>query len=89
MKIKKKKKKKKKDGRFCEALLAPLVTLLVQPVISSVVKSISGRGVRRIGRGYMDKKFLVSLHLLNNIEITNYFNYEPRFNGIFFKKQFT
>ena len=23
------------------------------------------------------------LHLLNNIEITNYFNYEPRFNGVF------
>ena len=65
-------------------MLAPLVTSLVQPVISSVVKSISGRGVRRIGRGYMYKKFLVPLHLLNNIEITNYFNYEPRFNGICF-----
>ena len=28
-------------------------------------------------------KILVSLHLLNNIEITNYFNYELRFNGVF------
>ena len=31
---------------------------LVQPVISSAVKGISGRGVRRAGKGYMDKIFL-------------------------------
>ena len=31
----------------------------------------------------MDKKILFSLHSLNNIEITNYFNNEPRFNGFF------
>ena len=29
------------------------------------------------------KKILVPLHSLNNIEITNYFNYQPRFNGVF------
>ena len=46
---------KKQEGRFIGALLAPLVTSVVQPVISSVVKSISGRGVRRAGRGYMNK----------------------------------
>ena len=28
-----------------------------QPVISSLVKGISGRGVRGAGRGYMNKKF--------------------------------
>ena len=28
-------------------------------------------------------KFLVPLHPLNNIEITNYFNDESRFNGVF------
>ena len=43
---------KKKEGRFLGALLAPFTVLLVQPVISSVVKGISGRGVRRAGRGY-------------------------------------
>ena len=37
---------KKKDG-FLETLLAPLAASLVQPVISSVVKGISGRGIRR------------------------------------------
>ena len=39
------------------SLLVPLVASLVQPLISSVVKGISGRGVRRAGRGYMKKKF--------------------------------
>ena len=48
---------KKQEGRFIGALLAPLVTSVVQPVISSVVKSISGRGVRRAGEGYIDKNF--------------------------------
>ena len=64
-------------------MLAPLAASLVQPVIFLVVKGISGRGVRRAGRGYIDKKKLVLLHPLNNIEITNCFNNEPRFNGAF------
>ena len=48
---------KKQEGRFLGALLAPLVASAVKPVISSVVKGISGRGIRRAGRGYMDKNF--------------------------------
>ena len=46
--IRKTKKKKEK------ALLAPLAVSLVQPVISSVVNVISGRRIRRAGRGYID-----------------------------------
>ena len=46
----------KKEGRFLGALLAPLAASLVQPVIS-VVKGISGGGMRRARRGYMDKNF--------------------------------
>ena len=42
---------KKQEGRFLGALLAALAASLVQPAISSVVKVISGRGVRRGGRG--------------------------------------
>ena len=38
-------------------LPAPLAASLVQPVISSVVKGISIRGVGRAGRRYMDKNF--------------------------------
>ena len=41
---------KKQEGRFLGALLARLAASLVQPVISSVLKGISGRGVRRAGR---------------------------------------
>ena len=48
---------KKQEHRFFPALLAPLAALLVQPVISSVVKCISGRGVRRTGKGYIGKTF--------------------------------
>ena len=47
-------KNKKED--FLE-LWPPLAASLVQPVISSVVKGISGRGVRRTGREYMNKNF--------------------------------
>ena len=39
--------KKKQEGRFLPDLLAPFSASLVQPMISSVVKGISGRGVRR------------------------------------------
>ena len=36
---------KKQEGGFIGAFSSPLVASLVQPVISSVVKGISGRGV--------------------------------------------
>ena len=48
---------KNKKGRFLRASLEPLAALLVQPVTSSVVKGISGRGVRRAKREYMIKNF--------------------------------
>ena len=48
---------KAQEGRFLGALLAPLTVSSMQPVISSVVKSISGREIRRAGRRYMDKTF--------------------------------
>ena len=47
----------KKEGGFRGALLAPLAASLVQPVIFSVIKGISGRGVRRTETGYMVKNF--------------------------------
>ena len=50
--------KKKQEERFLRTLLAALAaSLLVQPVISSVVKGVSGRGVRRGGRGYINENF--------------------------------
>ena len=48
---------KKQEVGFFWALLAPLVNSIMQPVISSVVKDISGRGVRKARRRYMNKNF--------------------------------
>ena len=48
---------KKQEGRFFGALLTALAASLVQPVLSSVVKGISGREFRGAGRGYMNKNF--------------------------------
>ena len=48
---------KKQEGGFLVSMLETLAASLVQPVISSVVKGISGRGVRRAGRRYMVKNF--------------------------------
>ena len=48
---------KKQEGRFLVTLFANLAASVVQPANSSVVKGISGGGVRRSGRGYMDKTF--------------------------------
>ena len=41
---------KKQEDKFLRALPAPLATSLVQSVISSAVKRINGRGVRRVGK---------------------------------------
>ena len=65
---------KKQEGEFYGASEAPLASSLVQPIISSVVKGVSRRGVRRAERRYMDK-FLVPLYPLNNIEITSCFRF--------------
>ena len=47
---------KNQVGGFIGALLAPLAAS-VQPVISSVVKVISGSRFRTAGKGYLDKYF--------------------------------
>ena len=50
----------KQKGGLLENLLAPVAASIVQPVISSLVKGISGRGVRRAGREYTNKSFCFS-----------------------------
>ena len=47
----------KQGDRFLGALVAPLADLLGQLVISSVVKDISERGIRKARKRYMDKNF--------------------------------
>ena len=48
---------KKQEGGFLGAILKALAVSMVQPMISSLIKGISGRGVRKTGTGYMDKYF--------------------------------
>ena len=72
---------KKQESGFVGALLEPLAASIVQPVISSVAKGISGEEQE----DDIWINILVLLRPLNSIEITTYFNYEPRFNGIFSK----
>ena len=67
---------KKHEGKFFGIFLTPLGASLVQRVISSVVKGISRKRI-------YEHKFSFPLHPLNNIEITNYYSYETRFNGVF------
>ena len=80
---------KRQEGGFLRAFLAPFPTSIVQSDISSVVKGISGKGVRRqrINENKVQRineyKFLFPLHSLSNIKTTNYFNYEPRFDDVF------
>ena len=52
-----KRKTKKEEGGFLSALLIPLTASLVQSLNYSVVKGISRRGIRKEGRGYMNKSF--------------------------------
>ena len=48
---------KKTREQISWSLLAHLAASVVQPIISLEIKGISGRGVRRAGRGYMDRVF--------------------------------
>ena len=48
---------KREEGGFLRALIPLLATSLVQPVIFSVVKSTSGKGIRRAGIGYLNLIF--------------------------------
>ena len=48
---------KKQEDEFLGGLLAPLALSLVRTIISSVVKVISGRIVKRTRKTYMDRDF--------------------------------
>ena len=74
--------KHEKKGGFLVALLTPLATSLVQRLEEKK------RSIFKSCESIYGWKILVPLHPLNNTEATN-LNYESRFNGVFFKKQFT
>ena len=63
-------------------MLALLAASVVQLVISSLVKGMSEQELEDQEEDMWIKNFS-SAPSLNNIEITNYSYYEPRFNGVF------
>ena len=73
--------KKQKSG-FLGALRVPLATSLVQTNIFLIVKSLSGKELEQPAKDIRIKKFLVSFHLLNNMAVSNYFNYKSIFDAI-------
>ena len=68
----------KTSKAFPGAFLAPLAASIVQPVISSVVKGISGEELEVQEENIWIKIFSSALYL-----ITNSFKYKPIFNGVF------
>ena len=68
----------KTSKAFPGAFLAPLAASIVQPVISSVVKSISGEELEVQEENIWINIFSSALYL-----ITNSFKYKPIFNGVF------
>ena len=68
----------KTSKAFPGAFLAPLAASIVQPVISSVVKGISGQELEVQEEDIWIKIFSSALYL-----ITNSFKYKPIFNGVF------
>ena len=72
-----------------------MVSSLIQPVVSSLINAISGKGVEGgilpllalpLMMKFMEKELQEQKHLfhpLSNTKITKYFDYEPRFNGVF------
>ena len=75
---------KEERGGFLSVLLGTLDVSLLGDLLT---KSLSGKGVIRAGEGttragYGSKK-LTPPHLLINFEIREYYQNEPRFNGVF------
>ena len=80
---------KEQKGRFLSMLLGALSASLLGNLLTG------GKGIMRAGEGIMRvgegaKKTLKSLlpfHPLTNFEIMDYYKNEPRFNGVYSRKQ--
>ena len=80
---------KKQKGGLLSMLLGTLGASLLGNILAGQGINRAGEGVIRAGFGNKrqdDKKqngFLVLPHLLTNFEIHNYYQNEPRFNGVY------
>ena len=68
-------------------LLGTLIASMLENIFTGNGAMRAGEGVIRAGRGIIIWiiwiKIFSSTPSFNNIQITKYFNYEPRFNGIY------
>ena len=70
---------KEHKGGSLSMLLGTLGASLLGNILT---KNLSGKGTVRAGEGIL-KKALIPAHLLTNFEIKNYYENEPRFNGVY------
>ena len=70
---------KSQSGGFLSMLLGTLGASLLGDLLT---KNLSGKGTVRTGEG-IKKKVLIPSHPLTNFEIKEYYENEPRFNGVY------
>ena len=74
--------KEQKRG-FLSMLLGNLGAYLLENLLTGRGFVRAGRGTIRAGSGSSIKKALISPHPLRNFEINDYYEIEPRFNGVY------
>ena len=78
---------KKQEGGYLGMLLGTLIASMLENMFTRNGAMRTGEGVMRAGRAIIIWiiwiKSFSSTPFFNNIQITKYFNYKPRFNGVY------
>ena len=78
---------KEQRGGFLSMLLGTLAASLLGNLLTGkgIIRAGEGKGIVRAGDGSKKKPLnsLLTFHLLTNIEISDYYKNEPRFNGVY------
>ena len=78
---------KEQRGRFLSMLLGTSRASLLGNLLTGkgIIRAGEGKGIVRAGEGSKKNKlnFLLPFHPLTNIEISEYYSNEPRFNGVY------
>ena len=74
---------KEQKGGFVSMLLGTLSASLVGNILTGRGINRAGEGIVRAGYGNRKKGFLMQPHPLTNFEIQEYYQNEPRFNGVY------